>query len=164
MRSWIRDIYWKLTHRYCPKHQYHEINDIGLEAGYYDPDTRILRSTFTLFCEWKESVEKTVDWRHNHTPWFYLCEAYDYWRIERPNLELEVDEHWDKCGDYKFELFSKPTPNSDLYEVSFDTTPLDEINWKLNSSKATQMEQYIQLQDKYYLKIIIDHLHHLWYP
>ena len=74
--SLVNKLWWKLQHRFNPKHQYNKINNLNLKAGYYDPDIRIKQAMFELFCEWKESVEETVERSGRHTEWFYLCEAY----------------------------------------------------------------------------------------
>ncbi len=144
--------YWKLQHRFNSKHQYYKINDIGLTAGYYDPDIRITQAVFTLFCEWKDSVEETVDWGHRSTEWFYLCEAYDYWKVERPLLVAEGEAYWEGCSNYDFPLVGKR-----------DT--LEAINWKVQAGKGSTIDEVvIPTQDEYYLKIIISHLSLLWYP
>lgn len=88
--------YWPLIHKYHPKYKYHIIKT-DLKPGYYDPDTRITHSIFSIFSEFmKYNIEnKVVNWEADELHsnfWAEANEIYDWLINVRPFREKIFDK------------------------------------------------------------------------
>lgn len=143
--TWVERNYWKLQHRYNPKHQYHKL-DTGLKAGYHDPSEQIKSAIF-------HQVNLYI--KNNHFVWdedYKSCDdmiafhVVDEWaKIYRPRLEQRVRD-----------LYMIRTQVVDYFECG-SFTPND-------TYKLTQyLEAKIMRIDKKMMMKVICRLDKMWY-
>jgi len=73
------DLYWGFMHRFHPKYIHHIVHT-GLKPGYYDPDSQIVNTIFTLTKRFIEKAEIAWDSDPNHAEVYRkLKEAIDWW-------------------------------------------------------------------------------------
>jgi|SRR5438552_1256554 len=107
---YFKDPYWKLQHRFNPKHRYHMINT-GLRPGYADPDIRLLWGIMNMVEEYVDYVGDKVDWNADPShayAWKVQTEAVEWWKRYKElyktdfanlghdgeqRLEEEADDH-----------------------------------------------------------------------
>jgi hypothetical protein len=115
MRISLTDIKWWILHRIWPSNKYHIVNT-GLPPGYYDADTRLLHSCFSILCDYYEREAPSIDWPGSYQSDTYdiITEIYNYWKVERPKLEERPIREVDKYDEYCKELCRR---EKELYET-----------------------------------------------
>lgn len=113
----LHNVYWKLQHRFNPKHRYHIVNT-KLPPGFHEVETLMFYAMFQLFAgfmehqlknphvvwqydksvfeDWMieddpEGVEKEIESRNK--TWKEMNDLYTWWTVTYPKLEKDFDEN-----------------------------------------------------------------------
>lgn len=128
--------------RYRTIRRYH-IPHCSLKPGYCDHDMRILNVIFEEVSHFVETDAKNIQWTGSDghdDAYTVFSRARDWWRIERPAAEKQVEELYASC-----EIMT-----------GWNDVP-DE--WK----QAGEVENNIRHVDKAMAESVIKHIYYLWY-
>ena len=102
----LNDIFWYCMHRFHPKHRYNTIKMASLDAGYYDPDVRMLHACFDLFTEWfkyNAFDEKLITKETFSEHWDEAMELYLWWTVKHRDDELNSKTMQDRARNAEIE-------------------------------------------------------------
>lgn len=87
----FREYYWKLNHRYNPKHQYHIIK-LDVEPGYMDPDIRIELAIFKEVSDFYVGTKELINWDDKPHVLEILERAHNFYQKNKDSYDNLKDE------------------------------------------------------------------------
>lgn len=142
--------YWFLYRLHPGYRGYWNVYPKTLKPGYNDPDELLLHANMHILCDFYEftTTKGHTDWQYDerHQNYFNQMKTiYEYWTIERPNKEKEMDLEYDNIPEVE----------------------IDDINECHRSNphrydKIREIEDYIEKKDTEMLHLLIDIRTCLW--
>jgi len=150
----FHDLKWKILHRYHPRHQYNIVRT-NLEPGYYDPDTQIFESVFTLLTTFVEhnTQSQAVAWdeEDGHAEaWAEMNELVHWYKEIYPNREKELDRlrpeprvSFKKLMSHKYDDEPEMVEYRKYLDMRMETEKLWEEEDEANLIRAIKLRPYL---------------------